>query len=243
MPSAPGYVPKYESNDRFSCMITITCRILRMPGPAVRVARTCVHPVATSANPARPAASLAIDARFGRMAASRCAEPMVIRPPGARQFVLSGPFQGMGVDRVGASRAREHAMSVHIQNRDGGEPLGSSVLLEAFDDLMLSEYRLAPGTDPGDPHDHANHIDAFHVTEGEFEFVIDGEPVRAPAGTLVVAPRGEVHAFPVAVGGPARVLNIHAPGGFECSIRTLMQMRAGGEPDAELQRAQDQYPL
>ncbi len=24
MPSAPGYIPKYESNDRFSCMTTIT---------------------------------------------------------------------------------------------------------------------------------------------------------------------------------------------------------------------------
>jgi len=31
MPSAPGYVPKYESNERFSCMITTTCWILWMP--------------------------------------------------------------------------------------------------------------------------------------------------------------------------------------------------------------------
>ena len=83
----------------------------------------------------------------------------------------------------------------HIQNREGGEPLGSSVLLAAFDDLMLSEYRLEPGTDPGDPHYHAKHTDAFYVIEGELEFVIEGEPVRAPAGTLVVAPRGEVHAL------------------------------------------------
>jgi len=28
MPSAPGYVPKNESNDLFSCMMTTTCRIL-----------------------------------------------------------------------------------------------------------------------------------------------------------------------------------------------------------------------
>ena len=27
IPSAPGKVPKYESNDRFSCMITTTCWI------------------------------------------------------------------------------------------------------------------------------------------------------------------------------------------------------------------------
>src|SRR5215470_8038347 len=35
MPSALGKVPKYSSNDRFSCMTTITCLILWMPeGPA-----------------------------------------------------------------------------------------------------------------------------------------------------------------------------------------------------------------
>jgi len=133
-------------------------------------------------------------------------------------------------------------MAVHIQNREGGEALGASVLLAAFDDLMLSEYVLEPGTQPGEPHYHANHTDAFYVIEGELEFVIDGEPVRAPAGTLVVAPRGEVHAFPVAIGGPARFLNIHTPGGFERYMRTLVEMRARGEtPDAELQRTHDQY--
>jgi mannose-6-phosphate isomerase-like protein (cupin superfamily) len=133
-------------------------------------------------------------------------------------------------------------VAVHIQNREGGEPLGSSVLLAAFDDLMLSEYVLEPGTEPGDPHDHANHTDAFYVLEGELEFVIDREPVRATAGTLVVAPRGEVHAFPVAVGGPARFLNIHTPGGFERYMRELVEMRARGEqPDAEFQNEHDQY--
>src|SRR6516225_6347566 len=31
MPSAPGYVPKNESNDLFSCMMITTCLILWMP--------------------------------------------------------------------------------------------------------------------------------------------------------------------------------------------------------------------
>src|SRR5215831_18963194 len=34
MPSAPGYVPKNESNDLFSCMMITTCLILWMPVPA-----------------------------------------------------------------------------------------------------------------------------------------------------------------------------------------------------------------
>lgn len=134
-------------------------------------------------------------------------------------------------------------MDVHIQSREGGEQLGSATLLAAFDDLMVSEYTLEPGTEPGEPHYHANHSDAFYVLEGELEFQIEGQqPARASAGTIVVAPRGAVHAFPVAVAGTARFLNVHAPGGFERYLRTLNEMRARGEsPDAQLQEAHDQH--
>jgi quercetin dioxygenase-like cupin family protein len=133
-------------------------------------------------------------------------------------------------------------MDVHIQSREGGEQLGSAVLLAAFDDLTVSEYSLEPGTEPGDPHVHKNHTDSFYVLEGELEFQIDARTVRANAGTLVVAPRGAMHAFPVAIGSPARFLNIHAPGGFERYLRTLNEMRARGEkPDGDLQESHDQY--
>ena len=67
--------------------------------------------------------------------------------------------------------------------------------------------------------------------------------MRATAGTLVTAPRGVVHAFPVAIGARARFLNLHTPGGFEGYLRKLNEMRARGErPDAEFQQAHDQYP-
>ncbi len=133
-------------------------------------------------------------------------------------------------------------MDVHVQGREGAEQLGSAALLAAFDDLMVSEYVLEPGTEPGDPHYHANHSDSFYVLEGELEFQIDGRAVRAAAGTLVVAPRGAVHAFPVAIGGPARFLNLHTPGGFERYLRALNEMRARGEqPDAEFQKSHDQF--
>jgi uncharacterized cupin superfamily protein len=73
-------------------------------------------------------------------------------------------------------------MDVHIQSRDGAEQLGSAALLAAFDDLMVSEYTLEPGTEPGEPHYHANHTDAFYVLEGELEFRIRGtRSARAPA--------------------------------------------------------------
>jgi mannose-6-phosphate isomerase-like protein (cupin superfamily) len=79
-------------------------------------------------------------------------------------------------------------MDVHIQSREGAEELGSAVLLAALDDLMVTEYSLEPGTEPGDPHYHADHSDSFYVLEGELEFQIDGRTVRATAGTLVAGP-------------------------------------------------------
>src|SRR5713101_1384400 len=65
-PSAPGYVPKYVSKDRFSCMITTTCLILWMPvapagfvaglvepGPAPRPAVPVPTPEREHATPTR----------------------------------------------------------------------------------------------------------------------------------------------------------------------------------------------
>jgi hypothetical protein len=135
-------------------------------------------------------------------------------------------------------------MTVLIQSRDGAEQLGRAVLLAALDDLTVTEYDLELGMEPGDPHYHANHADSFYVLEGELEFQIDGRTVRAKAGTLVVAPRGAVHAFPVAIGARARFLNLHTPGGFEVFLRKLNEMRARGEkPDAEFLKAHDIYDV
>jgi quercetin dioxygenase-like cupin family protein len=133
--------------------------------------------------------------------------------------------------------------TVQMQSREGAEQLGIAALLAATDDLTLTENELEPGTEPGAPHYHANHTDSFYVLEGELEFQIDGRTVRAIAGTLVVAPRGAVHAFPVAIGSRARFLNIHTPNlDFDGYLRKLNDMRARGEkPDDEFLKAYDSY--
>lgn len=123
-----------------------------------------------------------------------------------------------------------------------GERLGSATVLAANEDLTVFEYSLESGTEPGGPHHHKQHADSFYVLEGELEFQIDGRGVRATAGSLVLAPRGAVHAFPIAIGGPARFLNLHTPGGFERYLRELVAMRERGEqPDAEFLRSHDVY--
>ncbi len=123
-----------------------------------------------------------------------------------------------------------------------GEQLGSGRLLLATADIYLSEYTIEPGGEPGDPHYHAEHSDSFYVLEGELDFAIGDRTVRATRGTALSAPRGAIHAFPVAVGGPARFLNLHTPGGFERYMRQLVAMRERGEaPDREFMAAHDMY--
>ena len=68
IPSAPGYVPKYESNERFSCMIMITCLIAWMgAGSAGRDTTTAPHEVETRAS--RPTAASATDGSTSCLAA------------------------------------------------------------------------------------------------------------------------------------------------------------------------------
>jgi quercetin dioxygenase-like cupin family protein len=85
---------------------------------------------------------------------------------------------------------------------------GLSVLEIAFDETF--------GVDP---HTHDDHTDAFLVLDGEVEFTVADDTILAGPGTLVAAPPGSRHGFRSA-GGPARVLNFHAPdAGFADSIR------------------------
>jgi mannose-6-phosphate isomerase-like protein (cupin superfamily) len=78
-------------------------------------------------------------------------------------------------------------------------------------ELNLLEYDVGPEYDGAGPHFHERHADSFYVLEGELEFQVGDETVRAPAGTSVVVPPGVVHAFTNASGECARFLNIHTP--------------------------------
>src|SRR5262245_37036001 len=70
------------------------------------------------------------------------------------------------------------------------------------------------------PHRHADHADTFYVLEGEVEFTVEDEVVRAGPGTFVAAPPGTLHGFRNPGPGRARVLNVHAPdAGFAASVR------------------------
>jgi mannose-6-phosphate isomerase-like protein (cupin superfamily) len=79
------------------------------------------------------------------------------------------------------------------------------------DELDVLEFEVGPDYEGPGPHLHKRHVDSFYVLEGELAFTVDGETIRAPAGTYVAAPLGVVHSFTNPGPDRARFLNIHAP--------------------------------
>lgn len=68
-------------------------------------------------------------------------------------------------------------------------------------------------------HTHAREDELFYIMQGAIDFMLEGRKVNAEAGTFIRVPRGVVHGFRNATNTPARMLNIHTPGGFEKFFR------------------------
>ena len=90
--------------------------------------------------------------------------------------------------------------------------------------LALSEHTprfnasiitMAPGRHGPGAHVHGDEDDAFYVLDGELTFLLGDEEVPAPAGTFVLVPPGVLHTFANRSDQPVRILNIHAPAGFD----------------------------
>jgi quercetin dioxygenase-like cupin family protein len=97
-----------------------------------------------------------------------------------------------------------------------------------LEELSINEVDAGPGFEGVGPHFHKRHADVFYVLEGELEFTVDGETIRAGAGTIVAALPGVVHAF-TSVSPRVRYINIHAP---DAGFINLMRARhRGEEPD------------
>jgi uncharacterized cupin superfamily protein len=81
--------------------------------------------------------------------------------------------------------------------------------------LNVSVITMAPGADGPESHVHTDEDDAFYILDGELTFLLDEGEVAAPTGTFVLVPPGVGHTFRNALDRPTRVLNIHAPAGFD----------------------------
>jgi mannose-6-phosphate isomerase-like protein (cupin superfamily) len=67
-------------------------------------------------------------------------------------------------------------------------------------------------------HVHDAEDDAFYILEGQMTFTHSGEDIVAGPGTFVLVPPGVRHGFRNDGDVPVRMLNLHAPGGFDRRI-------------------------
>jgi mannose-6-phosphate isomerase-like protein (cupin superfamily) len=76
---------------------------------------------------------------------------------------------------------------------------------------------IAPGR-ALEPHVHDDEDDAFYILQGDMTFTFGEELARASPGTFVLVPPGVEHGFRNDGAAPVRMLNIHAPAGFDRRI-------------------------
>jgi mannose-6-phosphate isomerase-like protein (cupin superfamily) len=92
-------------------------------------------------------------------------------------------------------------------------------VLAELPELEAVELWFGPGFEVP-PHVHEDHADLFFVLEGDAEFMVADEVVRAGPGSFVAAPAGLRHGFRNAGPGDLRLLNFHAPSmGFVDGLR------------------------
>lgn len=96
-----------------------------------------------------------------------------------------------------------------------------AIVKASLSELTLSVFELESGFEGPEPHQHDDHVDSFYVLEGDVEFVLGDEPVRAGPGTFFAAPPGIVHTFTNPGPAGARLLNMHSPdAGFADFLRS-----------------------
>lgn len=126
----------------------------------------------------------------------------------------------------------------------GGEQLnvrGSTLLFKAVaattgGAFSLHERHVPAGGRRPPPHVHPDRTEAFWVLDGEAEFELDGDLIRAGSGSFVLVPGGVTHTFGAPADTAAHVLVLHAPA-LDQYFRELAELWSGAEPpdrDTEL---------
>lgn len=106
--------------------------------------------------------------------------------------------------------------------------------------FSVCEYTAPPDGPSPPPHIHEQTDEGFYVLDGTLECTIEDDTLRAPAGTTLFVPRGTVHTFAPTGSGPARVLLVYAPAGFERYFAAmgefLQSLPPGPPPQAKVQQ-------
>jgi mannose-6-phosphate isomerase-like protein (cupin superfamily) len=100
----------------------------------------------------------------------------------------------------------------------GGRRVGNVEFLalsEHTPRFNLSIITMEAGRSGPEQHVHEDEDDAFLVLDDEMTFLLGDEELTARAGTFVLVPPGVEHTFVNHAARPVRMLNIHAPAGFD----------------------------
>ena len=93
---------------------------------------------------------------------------------------------------------------------------------ETGNQYSISEWWLEPHTQGPGAHAHPED-DVFFVIDGTMSFLVDGEWIDAPKGSLVLGPGGSTHDFENRSSARAGALNFSAPGNFEQHMPAIAQ--------------------
>jgi mannose-6-phosphate isomerase-like protein (cupin superfamily) len=77
--------------------------------------------------------------------------------------------------------------------------------------LGVAEFEIPPHVPTPPPHIHRAHEEVFYVLEGELEFLVGTQTMRAGVGTFVMVPIGALHTFSNPTEQTARFLNTFTP--------------------------------
>jgi quercetin dioxygenase-like cupin family protein len=110
--------------------------------------------------------------------------------------------------------------------------------------FSIVEHPIEPAT-LVPPHIHSREDELSYVLEGEVGVRIGDLELQATPGSYVFKPRGILHTFWNAGPGPARLLEIIFPSGFEAYFREMARLfPPGGLPDfEEVTKLADRYDL
>ena len=114
--------------------------------------------------------------------------------------------------------------------RIGRDVLLVKALTGVADGLTVLETVAKPGEPAPLDHVHHSYDEVFYVVEGEFEFRVGDERVRARKGSVVTAPRGSPHTFKNCGDHDGRVLIVGAPGRAALMLEDIGAMVAGTGP-------------
>ena len=115
-------------------------------------------------------------------------------------------------------------------------PGGARVtLLADTPEVAIAEMAGEPGGDAPPVHVHVRHAESCYALDGDRVVTVDGRALRLEPGAWLTVPPGVAHTVAIPGPGPARFLNLHAPGcGFGAFQRKL---HTGATLDAAIQRA------